>query len=49
MAEIDFNVLARACLKKRNSGENTQQIDIRVLEAEPNEAETTINRCFTST
>ena len=42
MAEIEFSVLARACLKKRNPDEDALQRNVSTCEAERNEARTTI-------
>ena len=48
MAEIEFSVLARACLKKRNPDEDALQRNVSTCEAERNEARTTINWRFTT-
>ena len=48
MAEIEFSVLARACLKKRNPDEDALQRNVSICEAERNEARTTINWRFTT-
>ena len=48
MAEIEFSVLARACLKGRNPHEETLQRNISVYEAERNAAAATINWRFTA-
>ena len=48
MAEIEFSVLARACLKKRNPDADALQRNIGACEAERNEAGTTINWRFTT-
>ena len=48
MAEIEFSVLARACLKGRNPDEDALQRDISVYEAERNAAAATINWRFTT-
>ena len=47
MAEIEFSVLARACLKGRNPDEDALQRNISAYEAQRNTAGTTINRRFT--
>ena len=48
MAEIEFSVLARACLKKRTPDEDALQRNVSTCEAERNEARTTINWRFTT-
>ena len=48
MAEIEFSVLTRACLKRRNPDEDALQRNISACEAERNEAGTTINWRFTT-
>ena len=48
MAEIEFSVLARACLKKRNPDEETLERNISAFEAERSEAGATINWRFTT-
>ena len=48
MAEIEFSVLARACLKGRNPHEEALQRNISVYEAERNAAAATINWRFTA-
>ena len=48
MAEIEFSVLARACLKGRNADEEALQRNISACEAERNEARATINWRFTT-
>ena len=48
MAEIEFSVLARACLKKRNPNEHVLRRNIRACEAARNEAVATINWRFTT-
>ena len=48
MAEIEFSVLARACLKRRNSDEDFLQRNISACEAERNQAGTAINWRFTT-
>ena len=48
MAEIEFSVLARACLKKRNPDEDALQRNVSTCEAERNQARTTINWRFTT-
>ena len=48
MAEIEFSVLARACLKGRNSDEDPLHKNISAYEAERNAARATINRRFTT-
>ena len=48
MAEIEFSVLARACLKGRNPDENALQRNISAYEAQRNTAGTTINWRFTA-
>ena len=48
MAEIEFSVLARACLKGRNPDEDALQRNISAYEAERNAAGTTINWRFTA-
>ena len=48
MAEIEFSVLARACLKGRNPNEEALQRNISVYEAERNAAAATINWRFTA-
>ena len=48
MAEIEFSVLARACLRGRNPDAEALQRSIRVYEAERNEAAATINWRFTT-
>ena len=48
MAEIEFSVLARACLKKRNPDEDALQRNISACEAERNAAGATINWRFTT-
>ena len=47
MAEIEFSVLARACLKGRNPDEDSLRNNINAYEAERNEAGATINWRFT--
>ena len=48
MAEIEFSVLARACLKGRNADEDALQEDISPYETERNAAATAINWRFTA-
>ncbi len=48
MAEIEFSVLARACLKGRNPSEEALQKSISIYEAERNAAAATINWRFTT-
>ena len=48
MAEIEFSVVDRACLKRRNPDEDALQRNISACEAERNEAATTINWRFTT-
>ena len=48
MAEIEFSVLARACLKGRNPGEDALRRNISACEAERNDAGATINCRFTT-
>ena len=48
MAEIEFSVLARACLKGRNPGEDVPRRNVGACQAERNEARTTINGRFTT-
>ena len=48
MAEIEFSVLARACLKGRNPDEDALHRNIRAYEAERNAATATINWRFTT-
>ena len=48
MAETEFSVVARACLKRRNPDEDALQRNISACEAERNEAATTINWRFTT-
>ena len=48
MAEIEFSVLARACLKRHNPDEDALPRNIGACEAERNEAGTTINWRFTT-
>ena len=48
MAEIEFSVLARACLKKRNPDEDVLQRNISACEAERNAAGAIINWRFTT-
>ena len=48
MAEIEFSVLARACLKGRNPDEEALQRSISAYEAERNQASATINWRFTT-
>ena len=48
MVEIEFSVLARACLKRRNPDEDALQRNIRACEAERNAAGTIINWRFTT-
>ena len=48
MAEIEFSVVARACLKRRNPDEDALQRNISACQAERNEAATTINWRFTT-
>ena len=48
MAEIYFSVLARACLKGRNPGEEPLQRNISIYEAERNAAAATVNWRFTA-
>ena len=47
MAEIEFSVLGRACLKGRNADEDALQRNIRAYEAERNDARAKINWRFT--
>ena len=47
MAEIEFSVLARACLKGRNPDEGALRRNISAYEEQRNEAEATINWGFT--
>ncbi len=48
MAEIEFSVLARACLKGRNADEDALQEDISAYKTERNAAATAINWRFTA-
>ena len=48
MAEIEYSVLARACLKGRNPGEVVPRRNIGSCQAERNEAAATINGRFTT-
>ena len=48
MAEIEFSVLARACLKGRNPNEGALQQSISAYEAERNTMAATINWRFTT-
>ena len=48
MAEIEFSVLTRACLKGRNPDETALQRAINAYEAERNAAEATINWQFST-
>ena len=48
MAEIEFSVLARTCLKGRNADEDALQRNISACEAERNYARATINWRFTT-
>ena len=48
MAEIEFSVLARACLKGRNADEDALQEDISAYETERSAAATAINWRFTA-
>ena len=48
MAEIEFSMLARACLKGRNQDEDAPERNISAYETERNEAGTTINWRFTA-
>ena len=48
MAEIEFSVLARACLKGRNPDKDALQRNISAYEAQRNTAGTTINWRFTA-
>ena len=48
MAEIEFSVLSRACLRGRNPDEDALQRDISAYETQRNTAATTINWRFTS-
>ncbi len=48
MAEIEFSVLARTCLKGRNPHQEALQRNISVYEAERNAAAATINWRFTA-
>ena len=48
MAEIEFSVLARACLRGRNPDVAALQRSIRVYGAERNEAAAAINWRFTT-
>ena len=48
MAEIEFSVLARACLKGRNPSQEALQKSISAYEAERNGAAATINWRFTA-
>ena len=48
MAEIEFSVLARACLKGRNADEDALQRNISAFGAERNAAAATINWRFTA-
>ena len=48
MAEIEFSVLARACLKGRNPDEDALKRNISACEAERNAMEATINWRFTA-
>ena len=46
MAEIEFSVLSRSCLKKRIPDEESLCREIRALELERNHAKARINWCF---
>ena len=46
MAEIEFSVLSRRCLKQRLSGEEALQREVDALVAERNAARATINWRF---
>ena len=46
MAEVEFSVLARSCLKGRNPNEDSLQRNISAYEAERNAANATINWGF---
>ena len=48
MSEIYFSVLARACLKGRNPGEEPLQRNISIYQAERNAAAATVNWRFTA-
>ena len=48
MAEIEFSVLARACLKGRNPDEDALKRNISACEAERNAMGATINWRFTA-
>ena len=48
MAEIEFSVLTRACLKGRNPDETALQRAINAYEAERNAAGATVNWRFTT-
>ena len=48
MAEIEFSVLTRACLKGRNPDETALQRAINAYETERNAARATINWRFTT-
>ena len=48
MAEIEFSVLTRACLKERNADEDALQRNISACEAERHYARTKINWRFTT-
>ena len=46
MAEIEFSVLSRCCLKRRLADEETLQREVQALVTERNAAQTTINWQF---
>ena len=48
MSDLEFSVVARACLKRRNPVQGALQRNIGAFEAERNEAATTINWRFTT-
>ena len=48
MAEIEFSVLARACLRGRNPDENILERAISACVSERNTAGTTVNWRFTA-
>ena len=48
IAEIEFSVLSRACLKGRNPDEDALQRDISAYQIQRNAAATTINWRFTT-
>ena len=48
MAEIEFSVLARSCLKQRLPGEGSLCREVKALERERNEARAVINWRFTT-